>query len=187
MTAAWSNALLFVTLARSTERCVCFSTQCLVNLVWALAVAKVGELDVPLFAAFARQMAERRVGDFNVQQLANIGWAFATVSSSDVHLFAALSRVVELCAGEFNAQGLANMAWAFAKVGNADAALFVVMARAAGRCVNKFKAQELANTAWAVLMYRCLRRWRRRRNDAWASSTRRTSPTHREHLQPWDG
>ena len=45
-----------------------------------------------LFAAMARA-AERRLGDFSAQGLANMAWAFATASQRDVPLFAILLRV----------------------------------------------------------------------------------------------
>ena len=54
-----------------------------------------------MFAALARA-AEPRLGDFNVQNLTNTAWAFATASQQDAQLFAALSRVAELCLGDFN-------------------------------------------------------------------------------------
>ena len=55
------------------------------------------------------------LGDFNVQELANTAWAFATASQQDAELFvAALARAVQLRLGDFNVQGLANTAWAFA-------------------------------------------------------------------------
>ena len=48
-----------------------------------------GEILVSILAA------ERRVGDFNAQGLANTVWAFATACQSDAPLFAALARAAE--------------------------------------------------------------------------------------------
>merc|ERR1712096_455875 len=84
------------------------------NTAWAFAT--VGQSNAPLLAALGRA-AERRVGEFNAQELANTAWAFAKVGQSDAPLFAALARAAERRVGEFNAQDLANTAWAFA-VGN---------------------------------------------------------------------
>ena len=62
-----------------------------------------------MFAALARA-AELRLGDFNVQDLANIVWAFAKVDQSDVHLFVALARATEWRVDNVNGQDLANAA-----------------------------------------------------------------------------
>merc|ERR1712167_232133 len=57
------------------------------------------------------------------QELANMGWAFATTRFSDALIFSALAMVVNRCVDGFNAQELANMAWAFAMVGEPAPAL----------------------------------------------------------------
>ena len=54
--------------------------------------------------------AQLRLGDFQVQDLANTAWAFATASQQDAQLFAVLARAAELCLGDFKVQGLANTA-----------------------------------------------------------------------------
>ena len=64
-----------------------------------------------LFQSLARA-AERRLGEFNGQELANTAWAFATASESDAQVFAALARAAERRLGDFNVQELANTAWA---------------------------------------------------------------------------
>ena len=66
-----------------------------------------------LFAVLART-AELRLLDFNVQEIANTAWAFATASQSDALLFAVLARAGEQRLVDFNMQELANTAWAFA-------------------------------------------------------------------------
>ena len=58
--------------------------------------------------------AELRLGDFNVQELANTAWAFATANQPHAQLFVALARTAERRLGDFNVQDLANTAWAFA-------------------------------------------------------------------------
>ena len=54
-----------------------------------------------LFIALARA-AERRVGEFNAQDLSNTAWAFAAAGQSDAQVFAALAGAVEWCVGDFN-------------------------------------------------------------------------------------
>ena len=66
-------------------------------------------MDVQLFAALARA-AELRPGDFNMQDVANAAWAFATVNRTDEKLFKAMARAAERLVSELNAQGLANTA-----------------------------------------------------------------------------
>ena len=56
---------------------------------------------VALFIALARA-AERRVGEFNAQNLANTAWAFATADQPGARLFAALARAAERHLGKFN-------------------------------------------------------------------------------------
>lgn len=48
------------------------------------------------------------VRDFRTQELANVAWAFATASESDVLLFAALAAATEISISTFNVQDLAN-------------------------------------------------------------------------------
>ena len=101
----------------------------------ALSVFPAGQVetanqeDAQLFAALAR-LAELRLGDFKVQELANTAWAFATASQQDAQLFAALARAIELRVGDFKVQGLANTAWAFATASQSDAHLFAALVRA---------------------------------------------------------
>ena len=47
-------------------------------------------------------MAERRLDQFNAQELANTAWAFATVGQQDEQFFKALARKAERCLDEFN-------------------------------------------------------------------------------------
>ena len=67
----------------------------------ALAFAKVGHSCAQLFTMLARE-AERHMGDFNPQGLANTAWAFATLGQPDAQLFTALARETEHCVGDFN-------------------------------------------------------------------------------------
>ena len=77
----------------------------------------MGQQDQQLFKALAK-MAERRLDQFNAQELANTAWAlaFASVGQQDEQLFKALAQVAVPRLDQFNAQDLANTAWAFATV-----------------------------------------------------------------------
>ena len=92
----------------------------------ALAFAMVGQPDAPLFTALTRE-AERRVRDFNPQNLANTAWAFATLGQPDAPLFTALAREAERRVHDFKTQELANTAWAFATQGRLDTTMVSVM------------------------------------------------------------
>ena len=75
----------------------------------------MGQQDEQLFKALAK-MAERRLDQFNAQNLANTAWAFARVGQQDEQLFKAFSRMAERRMDRFSAQILANTAWALAAV-----------------------------------------------------------------------
>ena len=51
--------------------------------------------------ALAR-VVERRVSEFNAQNLANTAWAFATMHELDEKMFTALARAAERRLGEFS-------------------------------------------------------------------------------------
>ena len=76
---------------------------------------------VPPWRYRLAKTAEWRLGDFNVQELANTAWAYATANQPDAQVFAALARTGERCLGDFIVQSLANTAWAFAKASQLDA------------------------------------------------------------------
>ena len=74
----------------------------------------VGQKDELLFAVMGTAAAQR-MGDFEVQGLANTAWAFATAntlkaSQQDSQLFAELAWVAELCLGNLEVQDLVNTA-----------------------------------------------------------------------------
>ena len=75
--------------------------------------------------------AERRVSNFNTQNLANTAWAFAQAGQLDTQLFTVLAKVAEWRGGSLNAQEFANTAWAFAQASQLDTQLFTVLARVA--------------------------------------------------------
>ena len=67
--------------------------------------------DEKLFGALARA-AERRLSEFNPQDVANTAWAFAAVKHRDEKLFAALARAAERRLSEFTVQADADLAQA---------------------------------------------------------------------------
>ena len=71
----------------------------------------MGQQDEQLFKALAK-MAERRLDQFNAQNLANTAWTFAKAGQQQEQLFKALSKMAERRLDQFNAQELANTAWA---------------------------------------------------------------------------
>ena len=117
--------------------------------------AKSSQSDVQLFTVLAAALAERRVGEFNAQDLASTAWALvlsagcqivATVGQSDVQPFMVLARATGWRVVDFNTQDLVNTAWAFAKVRQSDAQALAIVAE---QRVYDFTAQDLANAAWA--------------------------------------
>ena len=69
----------------------------------------MSQQDEQLFKTLA-SMAEQRLNQFNVQELANTAWAFGKVGQQDEQLFKALARIAEQRLDQFNAQELANTA-----------------------------------------------------------------------------
>ena len=72
-----------------------------------------GKLIGTILAAVATA-AEQHMNDFNLQNIANTAWAFATAGQNDASLFAALATAAKPRMGELKLQVLANTAWAFA-------------------------------------------------------------------------
>ena len=78
-----------------------------------------GQNDASLFAAFATA-AKQCVSSFDLQNLTNTTWAFATAKQQVASLFAASATVSDQQRGSFSPQDLANTAWAFAIAGHND-------------------------------------------------------------------
>ena len=76
----------------------------------------MSQKDEQLFNVIAK-MAERRLDEFNAQDLANTAWAFVTVGQSNGSLFVTLASAAERCMGDFKPQALGNTIWAFATAG----------------------------------------------------------------------
>merc|ERR1712118_628160 len=99
-------------------------------------------------------MGELRMDDFNVKDLVNAAWAFATVGQPDEQLFRAVRKAVDDRLGErrmheFSAQDPANMAYAFATSGQLDQMLMETLAKAAEGRADEFHKHGFVNTAWA--------------------------------------
>ena len=101
-------------------------------------------------------VAERRLSEFNPQNVANTAWAFATVNYRDENLFASLTIVAEWRIGSINPKSVTKTAWASATVSCLDEKLFADLAIAAQRRLGEFNPQAVANTAWAsaTVIYR---------------------------------
>ena len=65
-------------------------------------------LDEKLFASWTAA-AERRLSEFNVQNVANTAWAFAAANHLDEKLFASQTAAAQRRLSEFNVQNVANM------------------------------------------------------------------------------
>ena len=108
---------------------------------------------------------ERRLRDFNAQDLVNTAWALAVVPT-DESVVVLLARSVERRLRDFNAQDIANTAWALAAASrdesvfatastwalaeaSRDESVVAVLARSVKRRLRDFSAQDLANTVWA--------------------------------------
>ena len=68
----------------------------------------------------------RQLSEFNVQNVANPAWAFATKNYRDEKLFAGLAIAAERRLSEFNVK-VANTAWAFATLIYRDEKLFAAL------------------------------------------------------------
>ena len=66
-------------------------------MAWVFAT--LSHVDAQLFMALARE-AERCMGDFKPQDLANTAWAFATLGQVEAHLFMVLAREAERRVGD---------------------------------------------------------------------------------------
>ncbi len=66
--------------------------------------------DARLFRALAKA-AERCVGEFIVQELANTAWAFSKVGQLDAQQLKRLTMLGEQCIGNFNVHELQMTFW----------------------------------------------------------------------------
>jgi len=84
--------------------------------------------------------AERRLSEFNSQDVANTAWSYATVNYQEEKQCAVLAVAAEWQLSNFNPQHVANLAWAFATVNYRDLRLFAAPAMAARRRLSDFKS-----------------------------------------------
>eukprot|EP00746_Dinoflagellata_sp_MGD_P128798 gnl/MRDRNA2_/MRDRNA2_63085_c0_seq1.p1 gnl/MRDRNA2_/MRDRNA2_63085_c0~~gnl/MRDRNA2_/MRDRNA2_63085_c0_seq1.p1 ORF type:complete len:101 (+),score=22.19 gnl/MRDRNA2_/MRDRNA2_63085_c0_seq1:155-457(+) len=98
-----------------------------------------------MMTALARA-AELCIDDSDVQNLANLAWAFAKVRQPAELLFAMVARAAERYIPVFTQQNLANIAWSFATASCSFAILLQRLAMAgAEQRTWDFKEQSLAN------------------------------------------
>ena len=67
------------------------------------------------------------MNEYNVQNIANIAWAFATVRQLDEKMFVALASASKLRMSEHNEQNVASTAWALATMWRLDVKIFVAL------------------------------------------------------------
>ena len=141
-----------------------------------------GGFEPLLFVALAGA-AERRVGEFNAQNLANTARALATEGQSDAQLRTALAREAKRRMGDFKPQNLANTARALATVGRVGCAAAHSVGEGSKAARGRLQAAEPrqhstgVSNSRASRMRSCAQRWRGKQSGAWATSSRRTSPT----------
>jgi len=105
---------------------------------------------------------QRRLSEFNQQDVANTAWAFATVKYRDEELFAALAIAADRRLSEFNPQEVANTAWAFATVNYRNEQPFAALATAAERRLSEFSLSSIQMALWASSRRECrLATWSR--------------------------
>mmetsp|Transcript_6062 Transcript_6062/g.14985 ORF Transcript_6062/g.14985 Transcript_6062/m.14985 type:complete len:783 (-) Transcript_6062:74-2422(-) len=125
------------------------------NLLWAYSKLSLSPRD--LSKATAGRMLKRKDGEFKVQCLATIAWAFATMRQRNAPLFSSLAKELAARAEDMKPQEISNTLWAYAKAGAGQggrcqhSALFYALGHAAlsGKFLLQFKAQELSNMVWA--------------------------------------
>jgi len=95
--------------------------------------------------------AEKRMGDFNLQEITNTASALAvvTVGHKDEQLFSMLAAAAKQHMRHFTSKELASTAWSFATVSDKDELLFTALAAAAQPRVSDFNSQCITNTAAA--------------------------------------
>ena len=82
--------------------------------------ASAGQKNATFFS-FLGWTSHRYYGNFKAQELANLVWAFAIVTT---HVNAPIFQAVDQHIGNFHGQALANIAWSFAILDGVGASLF---------------------------------------------------------------
>jgi hypothetical protein len=60
------------------------------------------------------EVAVSKSNDFNLQNIDNLLWAYATVGKIDQHLFTSFTPIIKLSLSQSNCQNVALVAWAYA-------------------------------------------------------------------------
>lgn len=120
------------------------------NLLWAFGKLSLG-CEHGSFENLAPHILQRREGQFGLQCLSTIVWAFGTAKVYHPTMFASIAGEIGAQAHAMSPQGVANTVWAFARVRRQDAPLFRALAKAATSNLDfwSFKPQELSNIVWA--------------------------------------
>jgi len=128
-------------------------TQNIANFMWAVAKLyprSCSKKALLSLLSSASRLTQRRIHEFNSQEIGNMAWAYATLKYRDDDFFDSLAKAATPLLPHFVAQNLANTLWAFASVGRKnDAALFYAVAKQAQGIPDAFKPQEIANMLWA--------------------------------------
>merc|ERR1719409_1828676 len=83
------------------------------NLVWSYA--KLSLAPMHLFKAVSTRLQNRYEGEFKVQCLSTVAWAFATLRQRNSALFASLAKELVSRVSDMKPQEISNTLWAFAK------------------------------------------------------------------------
>eukprot|EP00928_Gymnodinium_smaydae_P029597 TRINITY_DN22248_c0_g1_i1.p1 TRINITY_DN22248_c0_g1~~TRINITY_DN22248_c0_g1_i1.p1 ORF type:complete len:959 (-),score=130.29 TRINITY_DN22248_c0_g1_i1:175-3051(-) len=121
----------------------------LANNVWSLATLACQ--DWPLIGSIA-ELVTVRACEFNIQEVSNTVWAFATIKwqSSDAKLYDSLIVEISKKTSGGVMQDLTNTMWALATLQIANENVFEQLYGVASQHVSEFKPQELSNTIWSM-------------------------------------
>ena len=127
-----------------------FEAQQVANILHIIAKTRYSPRDQSLVPQLEGR-AEALAGTFNVQNVANTLWAYATMGREPgAGMMRELEGRAEALAGTFSAQGVANTLWAYATMGREPGAgLMRGLEGRAEALAGTFTAQNVANTLWA--------------------------------------
>jgi hypothetical protein len=120
------------------------STQDIANSVWAYAKAQHHSQGRSLLTTVTQvlggpggcQIKHLRPSKFKAQELSNVMWAVATMSSTDVKLVSVMAAELSARSSSLGPQTIANAAWAAAKMGYHNPSFLSTMVDAAARQVS---------------------------------------------------
>ncbi|CAJ1437324.1 unnamed protein product [Effrenium voratum] len=117
------------------------------SLTWCLAFGDSNNATEKVAAEVASRLPQ---DVFDARQLANVAWAFATLSTGGVGLFQQLACAVLERLPESSAQGLSNIAWAFGSRSFLGGPLLFALQAQAPEKLPLATEQGLALLAWAL-------------------------------------